>query len=300
MKILITGARGQLGQELTRQGRASDFRIESLNRQELDISNEDQLAQVLPNVSPSIVINAAAYTDVDEAENESDMAYAVNKDGPAYLARYCSDHGIALIHISTDYVFDGTKGRPYRENDPISPLGVYGQSKAQGEAVIRSRLKNHIIVRSSWLYSVYGNNFVKTILKLIHERPNIRVVADQLGSPTSASDLAEALLIIVTKIATGGNFDWGTYHYCGKGITTWHGLAEKIIQLAQSYGPLPIKQVTPISTTEWPTLAKRPPYSALDCSRLKSHFGIELKPWQESLKHTMNRLFSENQAQPTL
>ncbi len=294
MKILITGASGQLGHELIRQGRASDFSIENLNRQELDISNEAQVAQVLPHVSPSVVINAAAYTDVDKAETESDMAYAVNRDGPAYLARYCSDHGVALIHISTDYVFDGTKGRPYRENDPISPLGVYGQSKAQGEALIRSTLKNHIIVRTSWLYSVYGNNFVKTILKLIQERPNLQVVADQFGSPTSASDLAEALLIIVTKIATGGNFDWGTYHYCGKGITTWHGLAEKIIQLAQSYGTLPIKQVAPITTAEWPTPAKRPPYSALDCSLLKSQFGIAPRPWQESLKHTIGRLNSEN------
>ena len=294
MKILITGASGQLGQELIRQGRVSDFSIESLNRQELDISNEGQIAQVLPDVSPSIVINAAAYTDVDKAETEYDMAYAVNKDGPAYLARYCSDYGMALIHISTDYVFDGSKGRPYREIDPILPLGVYGQSKAQGEAVIRSRLKNHIIVRTSWLYSVYGNNFVKTILKLIQERPNLQVVSDQFGSPTSASDLAETLMIIVSKIATGGNVDWGTYHYCGKGITTWHGLAEKIIQLAQSYGTLPIKQLTPITTAEWPTPAKRPPYSALDCSRLKSQFGIALKPWQESLKHTIDRLLSEN------
>ena len=294
MKILITGASGQLGQELIRQGRASDFSIESLNRQELDISNEAQIAQTLPNVSPSIVINAAAYTDVDKAETEYNMAYAVNKDGPAYLARYCSDYGVALIHISTDYVFDGSKGRPYRENDPILPLGVYGQSKAQGEAVIRSRLKNHIIVRTSWLYSVYGNNFVKTILKLIQERPNLQVVDDQFGSPTSASDLAEALLIIASKIATGGNVDWGTYHYCGKGITTWHGLAEKIVQLAQSYGALPIKQLTPVTTAEWPTPVKRPPYSALDCSLFKSQFGIALKPWQESLKHTIDRLLSEN------
>ena len=294
MKVLITGANGQLGRELIRQGLAFDFKIQSLNHQELDITNAGQLKKVLTNVSPSIVINAAAYTDVDKAENESGLAYAVNKNGPAYLARYCAEHRLALIHISTDYVFDGTKGRPYRENDPIAPLGVYGQSKARGEAVIRSKLKNHIIVRTSWLYGVYGNNFVKTILSLSHEKDELRVVADQFGSPTSASDLAEALLTIAKKIAAGGKFDWGTYHYCGQGITTWHGLAEKIIQLARAYGTLQIKQVTPITTAEWPTLTKRPPYSVLDCSHLKSQFGIDLKPWQESLKHTIDRLLSEN------
>ena len=235
MNVLVTGANGQLGRELVRQGLAFNFKIQSLNHQQLDITNEGQLHQMLKRVSPYLVINAAAYTDVDKAENESDIAYAVNKNGPAYLARYCADHGLALIHISTDYVFDGTKGRPYQENDPIAPLGVYGQSKAQGEAVIRSILKNHIIVRTSWLYSVYRNNFVKTILKLGKERTDLRVVADQYGSPTSASALAKALLTIVKKIGAGERFDWGTYHYCGKGITTWHGLAERIIQLAESY-----------------------------------------------------------------
>jgi dTDP-4-dehydrorhamnose reductase len=294
MKVLITGANGQLGRELVRQGLAFNYKIQSLNHQQLDITNKGQLHQMLERVSPSVVINAAAYTDVDKAENESDIAYAVNKNGPAYLARYCADHGLALIHISTDYVFDGTKGRPYQENDPIAPLGVYGQSKALGEAAIRSILKNHIIVRTSWLYGVYRNNFVKTILKLGNEKTDLRVVADQFGSPTSAADLAKALLTVVKKIAAGEKISWGTYHYCGKGITTWHGLAEKIIQLAKTFGPLQIKQVTPITTAEWPTPTKRPAYSVLDCGRLKSQFGIEPKPWQQSLKHTIARIFSEN------
>jgi dTDP-4-dehydrorhamnose reductase len=294
MNVLITGANGQLGRELVRQGLAFNYKIQSLNHQQLDITNKGQLHQMLERVSPSVVINAAAYTDVDKAENESDIAYAVNKNGPAYLARYCADHGLALIHISTDYVFDGTKGRPYQENDPIAPLGVYGQSKALGEAAIRSILKNHIIVRTSWLYGVYRNNFVKTILKLGNEKTDLRVVADQFGSPTSAADLAKALLTVVKKIAAGEKISWGTYHYCGKGITTWHGLAEKIIQLAKTFGPLQIKQVTPITTAEWPTPTKRPAYSVLDCGRLKSQFGIEPKPWQQSLKHTIARIFSEN------
>ena len=293
MNVLITGASGQLGRELIRQGFKFDYIIQGLSHQELDITNEDQLKALLANARPSIIINAAGYTDVDQAENESEIAYAVNKNGPAYLARCCAERRIALVHISTDYVFDGTKGRPYRETDRIAPLGVYGQSKAQGEAVIRSILKNHIIVRTSWLYGVYGNNFVKTILKLSREKDTLRVVSDQFGSPTSASDLAAALLTIVKKIATRETFHWGTYHYCGKGITTWHGLAEKIIQLARSYGIRQIKQVIPITTAEWPTPTTRPPYSVLDCSRLKSQFGIEPQPWQESLKHTIGRILSK-------
>ena len=294
MKVLITGANGQLGRELVRLAERVDFEVHSFNRQQLDITNKNQIEQIFSRISPSLVINAAAYTQVDRAENESDLAYAVNKNGPAYLARYCDDNHLALIHISTDYVFDGTKGRPYQESDPIAPLGVYGQSKAQGETAIRSILPNHIIVRTSWLYGVYGNNFINTILKLATEKTTLRVVADQLGSPTSAADLANAVMTIATKISANEKIDWGTYHYCCKGITTWHALAEKIIELATPYAALKTRHVEAITTAEWPTPAKRPPYSVLDCSRLKSRFGIEPEPWQQSLKHTIDRIFAES------
>ena len=294
MRVLITGADGQLGRELVRQGQCVDFEVHGLSRQQLDITKKNQIQQVFARISPSLVINAAAYTQVDRAENESDLAYAANKDGPAYIARYCADNRLALIHISTDYVFDGTKSRPYQESDPIAPLGVYGQSKAQGEAAIRSILSNHIIVRTAWLYGVYGNNFVKTILKLAAEKTTLRVVADQFGSPTSAADLAKTLLSITKKINVKEKIDWGTYHYCCKGITTWHGLAERIIELAAPHAILKNRQVEAITTAEWPTPAKRPPYSVLDCTRIKNRFGIESEPWQQSLKHTIDRIFSEN------
>ena len=294
MKVLITGANGQLGRELVRLGQSVDFEVHSLSHQQLDITDKNHIQQIFARISPSLVINAAAYTHVDRAENESDLAYAVNKSGPAYLARYCADNHLRLIHISTDYVFDGTKGRPYQESDPIAPLGVYAQSKAQGESAIRSILPNHIIVRTSWLYGVYGNNFVKTILKLATEKIALQVVADQFGSPTSAADLAKAVLTIAEKIGANEKFDWGTYHYCCKGITTWHGLAEKIIELAAPYAALRARQVEAITTAEWPTPAKRPPYSVLDCTRLKSQFGIEPEPWQQSLKHTIDRIFSDD------
>jgi dTDP-4-dehydrorhamnose reductase len=294
MKVLITGANGQLGRELVRLGQIVDLQVHPLNRQQLDITNKNQIQQIFGRISPSLVINAAAYTDVDRAENESDLVYAVNKDGPAYLARYCANNHLTLIHISTDYVFDGTKGRPYQESDPIAPLGVYGQSKAQGEMAIRSILPDHIILRTSWLYGVSGNNFVKTILKLATEKTTLRVVADQFGSPTSAADLAKAVTTIVKKISAKEKFDWGTYHYCCKGTTTWHGLAEKIIELSAPYAALQARQVDAITTAEWPTPAKRPPYSVLDCTRLKSQFGIEPEQWQQSLKHTIDRIFSES------
>jgi dTDP-4-dehydrorhamnose reductase len=292
MKVLITGADGQLGRELFRLGQTADFEIHGLNRQQLDITDQDRIQAVCKRISPSVVINAAAYTHVDRAENEPDRAFAVNKNGAAYLARYCADNRLALIHISTDYVFDGTKGRPYREDDPIAPLGVYGQSKAQGEAAVRRILPDHIILRTSWLYGVYGHNFVKSILKLAAEKTNLRVVNDQLGSPTSAADLATAILTISGKIGTNEKFDWGTYHYCGNGITSWHGLAEKIIELATPYTALKVRQVTAITTAEWPTPAKRPPYSVLDCTRLKSQFGINPQAWQQGLQNTIARIFS--------
>jgi dTDP-4-dehydrorhamnose reductase len=295
MKVLITGANGQLGRELVRQGQCAGFEVQRLDRQHLDITDENGIRQVFRHILPSVIINAAAYTDVDRAEDEADAAFAVNENAPRYLARCCADQHLSLIHISTDYVFNGAKGSPYTEDDPIAPLGVYGRSKARGEAAIRSVLKNHIIVRTSWLYGVYGNNFVKTILRLGRERSNIRVVADQFGSPTSATDLAAALLKIANKIETDKLIEWGTYHYCGQGITTWHGLAEKILQLAATYTSLKTNQVEAITTAEWPTPVKRPPYSVLDCTLLKRKFGIDSKPWPTSLAHTIERIFSENQ-----
>ncbi|MGD8665140.1 MAG: dTDP-4-dehydrorhamnose reductase [Desulfobacterales bacterium] len=292
MNVVITGANGQLGRELVHQAQSADFDVHPFDHQQFDITNENHIKQVLTGLSPAVVINAAAYTNVDRAEDEPDRAYAVNSEGPDYLARYCADYRHALIHISTDYVFDGTTDRPYRENDPIAPLGIYGQSKAKGEAAVRSALPEHVIVRTSWLYSVHGHNFVKTILKLAAAKKVLKVVADQLGSPTSAADLAAATLVIARKIGSAENLAWGTYHYCGAGITTWHALAEHIIDLAAPYSALQTRQVEAISTAEWPTRAPRPLYSALDCTRLKVQFGIDTQPWQQSLQDTIERIFT--------
>jgi len=229
---------------------------------------------------------------VDKAESEQDAAFAVNQDGPAHLAALCHERGIPLIHVSTDYVFDGTKRGLYRETDSVSPMGVYGRSKAKGERAVRERLNEHLIIRTAWLYGIHGNNFVKTMLRLGREREAVRVVADQYGCPTNAADLAEAILDIASQIHEGRDIPWGTYHYCGRGVTTWHGFADAIFSEAKKHDSLMVKTVAPITTEEYPTPAKRPANSALDCSLIAEHFGIRTRPWQESLARMIPVLLS--------
>ena len=237
------------------------------------------------------MINAAAYTAVDQAESEQELAFSVNCKGPAYLAKACSKFRIPLIHVSTDYVFDGSKRTPYLETDPVSPVCVYGESKAAGEKAVRDALEAHIILRTSWLYSTHGNNFVKTILRLANEREELRVVADQYGCPTYAWDLAAAILHIADQMGRRGKTQWGTYHYCGQGIITWHDFAVKICGLAKRYVPVRVKEIEAISTAEYYTPAKRPAYSVLDCSKIARCFGISIRPWQDSLEDMLECMF---------
>ncbi len=294
MKIIIIGSKGQLGRELVSQSKNLGFEILGADLPQLDITDIAQVENTITNFQPSLVINAAAYTDVDKAETEQSLAFAVNSDGPTNLAVVCANSDIPLIHISSDYVFDGQKGTPYIETDPVSPLGVYGKSKTDGEKKIRFNIKKHIILRTSWLYGVHGRNFVKTMLKLGKERNVIKVVADQFGSPTSAADLAEAVLTISSLIQERTEINWGTYHYCGHGVTTWHKFAETIFEIARPSGSIITSRVEPITTAEYPTRAKRPPFSALDCSLIKKRFGISPKPWQGSLKITIDRILRDN------
>ena len=288
MKILVTGSRGQLGTEILRQAQEMKFSYRGADLPEWDITVRDQVAELVDGYRPDVVINAAAYTQVDKAEKEPDVARAVNADAALYVAEACLRHGVPLIHISTDFVFDGTKTEPYMEDDPIGPLSVYGSSKAAGEEHIRKRLDSHLIVRTSWLYGVYGNNFVKTMLRLASERETLRVVNDQLGCPTCAADLAAALLELSRTVVSGSDVAWGTYHYCGEGVTSWYGLAKEAIQMAASRIPLRMKTIEPIATEQYPTPAKRPAYSALNCEKIGRHFGIRPRPWQESLRETID------------
>ncbi|MCK5507894.1 MAG: dTDP-4-dehydrorhamnose reductase [Desulfobacterales bacterium] len=290
MKILVTGSNGQLGSELLIQGNNLDYEILPADLPDLDITDKTQVKQRLEKSRPSFVVNAAAYTNVDKAETEQNLAFAVNRDGPANLAEICAEFEIPLIHISTDFVFDGKKNYPYMESDSVSPLSIYGESKVQGEFEIRSRLKKHIILRTAWLYGVHGQNFVKTMLRLGREKEVISVVADQFGSPTSAADLTATILDIISGIQNSPDITWGTYHYCGEGITTWHWFAEEILKLAKHYIPIKTKKVKPISTDEYPTKATRPGFTALDCGLIKKNFGISSKPWQDSLAIVIRQL----------
>ena len=293
MKILITGGHGQLGRELVEVARLKEFEVQAPSHRHMDITDYEAVKTYIDLHQPACVINSAAYTQVDNAEVEQSLTFAVNKTGCSNLARICAENKIPLFHISTDYVFDGKKNAPYRETDPTSPIGVYGRSKTEGETEIRSKLKEHIILRTSWLYGVHGQNFVKTMLRLAGTGKRIRVVSDQYGAPTSAADLADAVLTMADKLRRSSAVDWGTYHYCGQGITSWYEFAEAIIELARPYGKIKTTQIEPITTADYPTKAKRPAFSALDCNLIKEHFGINPKPWRESLKTTIQRLFEK-------
>ncbi len=292
MKMMIIGAGGQLGRALVIQARSFGLVPLAMHHRDLDITRSDQIRKIIGETAPALVVNASAYTDVDGAETHREAAYAVNRDGPAHLASVCSAFAIPLIHISTDFVFDGRKKTPYLESDPIAPLSVYGKSKAEGEAAVRTGLKQHLIVRTAWLYSAQGHNFVKTMLTLGRERDRLSVVADQTGSPTCAVDLARAVATMACKIIAGDDSRWGTYHYCGRGTTTWHGFAEAIFKMAAPYEQLKIRQVTPITSDRYPSVARRPLQSGLDCSRIRDRFGVETIPWQQSLAGAIGKIYS--------
>jgi dTDP-4-dehydrorhamnose reductase len=292
MKLLITGARGQLGRGIIDASRPKDCQVQAPSEENLDITDPGKIDRVVTDLQPDLIINTAAYTQVDKAETQEALAFKINKTGCAHLARICAKKRIPLVHISTDYVFDGQKGAPYLETDPISPIGVYGRSKAEGEIEIRSILKEHIILRTSWLYGVHGRNFVKTMLRLATGQKEIRVVSDQYGSPTNATDLAQTILTLCDHLYSKSKISWGTYHYCGAGIISWHTFAEKIMELTRLHRGMPTARVEPVTTAEYPTRAARPMYSALDCSRIQTHYGIAPQPWQKSLEEAMRQLLA--------
>lgn len=300
MRILVTGSNGQLGWELCSQGSLHGFQVIPCDLPELDITKKSEVNRVIHESKASLVVNAAAYTAVDQAESEPDSAFRVNRDGPTHLAKACQKENIPLVHISTDYVFDGSKRGAYIETDEISPIGVYGKSKAAGEEKIRTGIEEHIIVRTSWLYSTHGQNFVKTMLRLGAEREVLRVVADQHGCPTYTGDLAEAILAIAKQVGEGRPVPWGTYHYCGKGASTWHEFAEAVFQFARQYEPLAVKHVEAISTSEYPTPAKRPANSVLGCTLIEKAFGLTPKPWAQSLGVMINRYYRVQQREKDL
>lgn len=288
MKILVFGHKGQLGVDLMKRAEQKSVEAIGVDLPEYDITSVSDVIRALDDTgSVDVVINAAAYTAVDQAESQSDAAFAVNRDGAGHLASACRRKGVPLIHISTDYVFEGLQLRPYTPNDAIGPQGVYARSKAAGEAMVRNRLDRHLIIRISWLFGRYGANFVKTMLRLGKEREVLKVVDDQIGSPTYAGDLAQALFCVAGKISEGFS-SWGTYHYCNAGALTWYAFARKIIAFARSYEKLAVRDVVPILTAHYPTPAPRPHYSVLDCSSFDETFGIVRRPWEAALKQMLS------------
>jgi len=261
-------------------------------RPDLDFDRPAGVAGAFRDVAPCLVVNAAAYTSVDAAEDDADAAYRANRDGPAVLAGLCEAAGIPLIHVSTDYVFDGTKGAPYVETDATAPQGVYGASKLAGEQAVTAACSRAIILRTSWVYSPIGKNFVRTMLAAAQRMPKLRVVADQRGCPTSASDLAEAIVGIALRLLAGWRDDYaGVYHAAGAGETTWHGMATAIFETAARHG-LATPEVEAITTGQWPTKARRPPDSRLDCSKLATVFGLRLPPWESGLARTVEAILT--------
>ena len=292
MKVVVTGSHGMLAQDLLPRLENTGINVIGLDLPEINITQKRETFHVLKAENPSLLINCAAYTSVDKAESEHSAAFAVNYDGAAILAEACHRLNIHLLHISTDYVFNGYSKLRYREEDPADPLSIYGRSKWEGEEAIRIRQSEHIIVRTAWLFGVHGSNFVKTMLRLAREREELRVVDDQIGCPTWSGDLAEALVKIVFFLRDRDNFrQWGTYHFCGMGRTTWYGFACAILEEARKYEPLTVKKITPIATNQYPTPAPRPALSVLDTEKINRVFGIKPMYWRQSLNKMLKELY---------
>lgn len=277
-RILIIGRTGQVATEL----RALLPDAVALEAPELDLTRADSIAAALAAHRPAVVVNAAAYTAVDRAEDERDLAFAVNADGPALLGAATAAAGIPVLHISTDYVFDGTRGTPYVETDATSPLGVYGASKLEGERRLRDANPRTTILRTAWVCSAHGGNFVKTMLRLAAERPALRVVADQHGAPTFAADLADALAAIALGMIADDKAPTGLFHFTNAGVTTWKDFAAAIFAAAAERG-LKTPRLEAITTADYPTPARRPAYSALSTRRIEEAYGVRPRPWAEGL-----------------
>ncbi len=277
--ILITGANGQVGKAFrAAAGLYKEYNFLCCGREELPIENFDAVKEYFINNSIDFCINCAAYTAVDKAENDMATAFLINAAAAGNLAAVCKIFNTQLIHISTDYVFDGTGTQPYKESDITNPIGIYGQSKLKGEALVLQNNPAAIIIRTSWVYSSSGNNFVKTMLRLMKERESINVVNDQLGCPTYAADLATAVIIIISKCAIL-NTCGAVFNYCNKGVISWYNFAIAIKELTNSNCI-----VNPIPTSQYPTPAKRPQYSVLDTEKIKTTFGIVIPEWKQALK----------------
>jgi dTDP-4-dehydrorhamnose reductase len=291
IKVLLTGANGQIGSEIKRS--APDFvTLYSYDKRTLDITSIDTVKTVFAECNPDYVINTAAYTAVDQAEKEPELAYAINAMGVLHLAEACQKASIPLIHISTDYIFNGHHNQPYSETDVAAPLNVYGKSKWEGEQAVRHVLPEHIILRTSWVFGYFGKNFVKTILRLARDQDLLRIVSDQYGCPTAATDIALVIWQIIRQISqkTPRDIPWGTYHFTNMHEVSWYDFAKKILVIAERYTTLACKDILAITTADYPTLAKRPVYSVLNCQKIMDYFHVVPRHWEIGLNELIDSL----------
>jgi dTDP-4-dehydrorhamnose reductase len=293
MRILVTGKEGQVDTSLQMRGEALGLEIIRIGLPEIDLSQPETLEAVVREINPGVIISSAAYTAVDKAETEVELAQRINGDAPGILARLAAELDIPILHLSTDYVFAGDKDTPYTETDMPAPVSVYGKTKLSGEDRIRAATGNHVILRTAWVYSPYGHNFVKTMLRLGETRDELSIVADQHGCPTYAPDIARVVLAIAQQVVIDPDPTIrGTFHLTGSGETTWAGFAEAIFAGAEARGRKPVR-VNPIPASDYPTPAKRPANSRLNADKLDEVYGLRLAPWQDSLDVCLNELILE-------
>ncbi|WP_417230633.1 dTDP-4-dehydrorhamnose reductase [Brevundimonas sp.] len=294
MQILVLGRSGQVASALSGKLALAGQDVLALSREELDLNDPAAARVGVLAARPDIVINAAAYTAVDQAEGDADAAYALNATGPAAAAAAAAELGVPFVHFSTDYVFDGSKGRPYLEGDETSPLGIYGQSKLAGEIAVATANPHHVILRTSWVCSADGNNFLRTMLRLAGEREEMGVVDDQTGQPTFAPDLADAVVAIINHWQTTPSRAWGVFHAVSQGETTWCGFARAIMAGSEARGG-PSARIKAIGTADFPTPARRPADSRLGTDKLAAVYGISLPHWQVSLDACLDEIYGTSQ-----
>ena len=293
MRIVVTGRDGQVARSLAERGAQKGHEVVCVGRPELDLGGDpDLIAAAIEQARPEVIVSAAAYTAVDAAESDPDLAFAINERGAAAVARAARTIDVPLIHISTDYVFDGAKSAPYGEGDPTGPTGVYGRSKLAGEDAVRSAQPDSAVLRTAWVYSPFGANFVKTMLRLASDRDEIKVVADQRGNPTSALDIADGIIDVATNLESGNEHHRGIFHMTAAGETSWAGFAEAIFAASDRFGG-PSARVVPITTADYPTPARRPANSSLDSTRIENRHGVRLPHWRDSLETVVRRLLED-------
>ena len=291
MRILVTGVEGQVARSLSERAGSAGHQVQTLGRPHLDLSEDPhRIASIIEADAPDAIVSAAAYTAVDQAEQEPELAFAVNARGAGAIARAAATLDVPLVHLSTDYVFDGQKPEPYEETDPTNPMGAYGASKLAGEHEVLSQHPNSAILRTAWVYSPFGKNFVKTMLRLAADRDQISVVADQVGNPTSALDIADGVFTVLSNLAEGDDpARRGIFHMTARGEASWADFANAIFRVSAAMAG-PVARVRPIATADYPTPARRPANSRLDSSRIAAVHNVRLPDWQTSLNTVLDRL----------